>query len=289
MIRTIASAASPRPTARHVTAVRVTAARVTAPGRFLLTLLLLTVLALAGTAAVGQRAAAAERYGDDIQVSSDGVAFEPGRESDEVAYVVRSLNGKSARSYGRDLTRGEQNQGWTAFREAQQAYPDGYCVVWVEVEDASNWHETSGNSVCTATVQPAEPTSTPTPTPTPQPADEETPEATPTPAETESPAGEQAAATEPTPTPTPAPTTTPSASPSATPSPSVSATPSPSPSTTSPGAALLRNIQEQPPAQAQAHAAQDEDLISPLGWVAVLGGGGLLTVGGALLLLRRLT
>jgi hypothetical protein len=253
-----------------------------------LTLLLLTVLALAGTATVGQRAAAAERYGDDIQVSSDGVAFEPGRESDEVAYVVRALNGKSARSYGRDLTRGEQNQGWTAFREARQAYPDGYCVVWVEVEDASSWHETSGNSVCTATVQPAEPTSTPTPTSTPRPADEQTAEPTPTPAVTESPVVEQAPPA-PTQAPTATPTPTPSATPSPTPSPSVSATPSPSPSRTSPGAALLRNIQEQSPAQAQAHVAQDEDLISPLGWVAVLGGGGLLTVGGALLLLRRLT
>lgn len=278
MIRTIASAAATRPTARHATA----------PRRLLLTLLLLTVLALAGTAAVGQRAAAAERYGDDIRVSSDGVSFEPGRESDEVAYVVRSLNGKSARSYGRDLTRGEQNQGWTAFREAVQAYPDGYCVVWVEVEDASSWHETSGNSVCTATVRPAEPTSTPTPTSTPRPADEESPEATPTPAETESPAAEQAA-TDPTSTPTPTPTPTPSASPSPTPTPSVSATPSPSPSTTSPGAGLLRNIQEQSPTQVQAQVAQEEDLLSPLGWVAVLGGGGLLTVGGALLLLRRLT
>lgn len=276
MIRTIASAAATRPMARHATA----------PRRLLLTLLL-SVLALAGTTAAGQRASAAEPYGDDIRVSSDGVSFEPGRESDEVAYVVRSLNGKSARSYGRDLTRGEQNQGWTAFREAVQAYPDGYCVVWVEVEDASSWHETSGDSVCTATVRPAEPTSTPAPASTPRPADEETPEATPTPAETEAPAAEQAAVTEPTPTPTPTPT--PSASPSPTPTPSVTATPSPSPSTTSPGAGLLRNIQEQPPTQAQAHVAQEEDLLSPLGWVAVLGGGGLLTVGGALLLLRRLT
>lgn len=276
MIRTIASAAALRPTARHVTARR----------RLSLTLLLLFVLALVGTAVVGQRAVAAERSGDDIWVSADGVAFERGRESDEVTYVVRSPTSKSARSYSRDLTRSEQNQGWTSFREARQAYPDGYCVVWVEVEDASSWHESGDSSVCTAGEQAPAPTSTPTPTPTPE--AEETTEATPTPTATAPPVAAEPAAPTSTPTPTPTTSSTPSATPSPTPSPTVSATPSPSPSPTS-TPALLPDLGQPAAATVQTPVADEDEVITPLGWVAVLGGGTLLALGGLLVLWRRLT
>ncbi|WP_165362407.1 hypothetical protein, partial [Promicromonospora panici] len=68
-----------------------------------------------------------------------------------------------------------------------------------------------------------------------------------------------------------------------------SSTPSPSPSHTSPGAALLSEIQEQPTVRKQLAAAEQDDVISPLGWVAVLGSGTLLTTGGVLMLWRRLT
>ncbi|MEV0894505.1 hypothetical protein [Promicromonospora sp. MEB111] len=274
MIRTIASAAALRPTARHATARR----------RLALTLLLLFVLALAGTAVVGQRAAAAERSGDDIWVSADGVAFERGRESDEVTYVVRSPTSKSARSYSRDLTRTEQNHGWTSFREARQAYPDGYCVVWVEVEDASSWHESADSSVCTAAEQAPAPTSTPTSTPTPT--AEETTEATPTPTATAPPVAAEPAAPSSTPTPTPTPSPTVSATPS--PSPTASTTPSPSPSATS-APTLLHDLGQPAAVHAQTRAADEKEVISPLGWVAVLGGGTLLAVGGLLMLWRRLT
>ncbi|MFI2361914.1 hypothetical protein [Promicromonospora sp. NPDC019610] len=286
MIRTTASAAALRPTARHVTAPRVTAPHVPARRRLSLTLLLVCVLALAGTAVVGQRAAATERSGDDIWVSADGVAFERGRESDEVTYVVRSPTSKSARSYSRDLTRSEQNQGWTSFREARQAYPDGYCVVWVEVEDASSWHESGDNSVCTAVEQAPAPTSTPTPTATPT--AEETSGATPTPTATAPPAAAEPAAPTSTPTPTPTPSPTASATAGPTPSPTVSATPSPSPSPTS-TPALLHDLGEPAAATVQTPVADDDEVITPLGWVAVLGGGTLLALGGLLMLWRRLT
>ncbi|MFJ3403212.1 hypothetical protein [Promicromonospora sp. NPDC090134] len=274
MIRTIASAAALRPTARHATARR----------RLSLTLFLLFVLALVGTAVVGQQATAAERSGDDIWVSADGVAFERGRESDEVTYVVRSPTSKSARSYSRDLTRSEQNHGWTSFREAQQAYPDGYCVVWVEVEDASSWHESGDSSVCTAAEQAPAPTSTPTPTP----AAEETTEATPTPTATAPPVAAEPAAPSAAPTPTPTTGPTASATPSPTPSATVSATPSPSPSTTS-TPALLHDLGQPAAATVQTPVADEDEVITPLGWVAVLGGGTLLALGGLLMLWRRLT
>uniref|UniRef100_UPI0013ED5B42 hypothetical protein n=1 Tax=Promicromonospora panici TaxID=2219658 RepID=UPI0013ED5B42 len=141
MIRATASAATPRPTVGD------------APGRrpALLLPLLLTVLALVGAAAVAQRAAAAEHYRDEIWVSVDGVAFERGSESDEVSYVVRPLGSRGGgQAFSRELGRNEQNNGWAAFWEAREAYPDGYCVVWVEVEDASNWHETEDSTACTA-------------------------------------------------------------------------------------------------------------------------------------------
>ncbi|GAA2236464.1 hypothetical protein GCM10010413_41010 [Promicromonospora sukumoe] len=286
MIRPSASAVALRPTARHAPVRR----------RLLLTLLLLVVLALVGTAAVGQRAVAAEAYADNIWVSADGVAFERGRESDQVTYVVRSLSSKSARSYSRDLTRNEQSSGWTSFWEARRAYPDGYCVVWVEVEDASNWHESGGNTMCTAAEQAPAPTATSTPTPTPAPAETEEPAPTPTapavaepagPAQPAGPAEPDRPAQDPTPTPTPtaAPSPTSSPTPASTPSP----TPTPSPSDTSAGAAVVQNLQGRSTAQAQLRTAEEDDVISPLGWVAVLGGGTLLTVGGALMLLRRLT
>jgi hypothetical protein len=245
VIRAIASSATLRPTACR------------APARRLLqlTLLLLTLLALVGTA-VGQRAAAAEGPRGDISVSPDGVAFEHGGKSDAVAYVVRPVGASGERSFSRDLTRDEQSAGWAAFWEAREAYPDGYCVVWVEVEDASTWSETGSTTACTT----AEPTPTSTPTKKNNKATADPP-ATPTPTHT------------PTHTPTPTP----------------SGTPTPSPSHTSPEAALVQNIQDQPAVRTQLDAAENDEMISPLGWVAVLGGGAVLTAGGVLLLWRRLT
>ena len=272
MIRATASAAAPRPTAHHATARR----------RLPLTLLLLTVLALVGTAAVGQRAAAAEPWrDDDIWVNADGVAFESGRESDAVAYTVRPVGSDDERSFWRDLTRGEQNSGWAAFQEARQAYTDGYCVVWVEVEDADDWHETEDSTACYV----VEPTATATPTPTPTP--KKTDKATPAPTPTVTPTRAEPEVVAPTPTPVPTPTPTPT--PSATPSPTASSTPAPSPSHTSPEAALVQGLQQQSVAQAQGVAVEENEVISPEGWVAVLGGGALLTAGGALVLWRRLT
>ena len=252
-----------------------------------LLVLLLTALALVGTVAVGQRAAADERWRDDIWVSVDGVAFQRGGESDEVAYVVRPVGTyRGSQAFSRDLSRDEQNRGWAAFWEARQAFPDGYCVVWVEVEDASNWHESEDGPACNAADTAA--TSTPTPTPTPtkadKPAQNQAPaaaqepaqpkakeqEAAPTPSETPT------ASESPTPTPTPTPSPTPSATPSSTPSPSPSRTPSAAP--------LPQNVHE----PRSAVAAEQDEIISPLGWVAVLGVGGLLTVGGLLMLWRRL-
>ncbi len=256
-------------------------------------LLLLTVLALGSSTVAGQRATAAERSNDNIWVNVDGVAFERGRESDEVAYVVRPPGERrGGRAFSRELTREEQDHGWAAFWEARQAYPDGYCVVWVEVEDASSWHESRNNTACWGNPQQA-PTSTPTPTPTPSETDKPTQgraPAAPKPARPQPPAESPTPSSTPTPTatPTPTPTPTPSASPSPSPSPSVSSTPSPSPSHTSPQAALLQNLREQQKPQTQAVAVQQDEIISPLGWVAVLGSGALLTAGGVLLLWRRL-
>ena len=52
----------------------------------------------------------------------------------------------------------------------------------------------------------------------------------------------------------------------------------------------MQDLRGQHSVRTQVDAAGERDeVISPLGWVAVLGGGALLTVGGALLLLRRLT
>lgn len=266
MIRATASVAVLRPTARRATTHR----------RLLLTLLLLTVLALVGTAAVGQRAAAVETWGDDdIQVNADGVAFESGQESDEVAYTVRPAGSDDERTFWRDLTRGEQNSGWAAFREARQTYADGYCVVWVEVEDADDWHETEDSTACYV----VEPAATSTPTPTPKKNDK----ATPTPTATPTHAEPEVVA------PTPVPTPTPTSTPSPTSSPTASSTPTPSPSHTSPEAALVQGLQEQSVAKAQGVAVEEDEIISPEGWVAVLGGGALLTAGGALVLWRRLT
>jgi hypothetical protein len=288
VIRATASATTPQPTVRA------------APARrpVLLVLLLLTTLALGSSAAVGQRATAAAYSNDNIWVSVDGVAFERGSRSDEVAYVVRPPGERrGGRAFSRELTRDEQNSGWAAFSEARQAYPDGYCVVWVEVEDASSWHESGNNTACRGNPQQAAPTSTPTPTPTPPKADEpaqgQAP-AAPKPARQPAPVAEDSPAPSSTPTPTPSPTPstptptpTPSASPS--PSPSASSTPSPSPSHTSPQAALLQNLRDQQKPQTQAVAVQQDEIISPLGWVAVLGAGALLAAGGLLLLWRRLT
>ncbi|WP_189669196.1 hypothetical protein [Promicromonospora soli] len=227
--------------------------------------------------AVGQRAAADEQpRGDDIWVSADGVTFQSSRESDEVAYVVRPVGSDTERSYSRNLTQDEQDSGWAGFWEARSAYPNGYCVVWVEVEDSSNWRETGNSTACSA----AEPTSTPTPTSTAKKNDKPRPAT----AEEPTPVRGNAAVT-PTSTPTPSPTPTPT--PSATTSPSTSSTPTPSPSHTSPEAALLQNLQDQPAVRVRADAEGDE-MISPLGWVAVLGGGAVLTAGGVLLLWRRL-
>ncbi|WP_454851065.1 hypothetical protein [Promicromonospora soli] len=253
MIRASASAALPRPTAYDVTARR----------PLLLVLLLVTMFALVGTA-VGQSAAAAERTpGDEIWVNADGVTFDRGRQNDEVAYVVRAVGSRDEQAFSRELTRDEQTSGWAAFREAREAYPNGYCVVSVEVGDAGTWRETGSTSACNATE------------PTPKaPATKKDERATPTPTPTPTPV-------QPTPTPTP----TPSPSPSATPSDASS----PSPSHTSPEAALMQNLQNQPPVAESDAAAEQGDVISPLGWVAVLGGGVLLTTGGVLVLWRRLT
>jgi len=139
VIRATASDAPPRPRVRD------TAARRPA----LLILLLLTVLALVGTDVVEQRAAASESYRDNIWVNADGVAFERDGESDELAYVVRPLGQRNGgQAYSRQLTRDERNNGWAMFWEARYNYPDGYCVVWVEVEDASNWHESDSSTAC---------------------------------------------------------------------------------------------------------------------------------------------
>jgi hypothetical protein len=255
---------------------RMTACRAPARRLFQLGLLLLTAFALVSTAG-GQRAAADEQpRGDDIWVNSDGVAFQSSRESDEVAYVVRPVGSDNERSFSRDLTQDEQDSGWAGFWEARSAYPNGYCVVWVEVEDASNWRETGNSTACSA----AEPTSTTTPTPTPTAKKNDKPK----------PARGNAAVmptSTPTPTPSPTPTPTPTPTPSATPSPTPSSTPTPSPSHTSPEAALLQNLQDQPAVRVRADAEGDE-MISPLGWVAVLGGGAVLTAGGVLLLWRSL-
>jgi hypothetical protein len=256
VIRAAASAALPRPTAYDATARR----------PLLLVLLLVTMFVLVGTA-VGQSAAANERMpGDEIWVSADGVAFDRGRQNDKVAYVVRAVGSRDERAFSRELTRDEQTSGWAAFREAREAYPNGYCVVSVEVEDAGAWRETGNTSACSATE--------PTPKP---PATKKDDAATPTP----------------TPTPTPVQPTTPAPTPTPTPSPSPSPTPSdassPSPSHTSPEAALVQNLQNQPPVAESDAAAEQDDVISPLGWVAVLGSGALLTAGGALVLWRRIT
>ena len=266
-----------------------------APARrpVLLTLFLLTVLALVGTVAVAQRAAASEQYRDDIWVNVDGVAFERGSESDEVAYVVRPLGSRGGgQAYSRDLSRNEQYNGWAPFWEARQAYPDGYCVVWVEVEDASNWHEAEGRTACTAeepATEPEEPTPTPTapkdtepsqeapPEPVSAPAAEPASTPTPTPAETTAPAP----AAPPSPTPTPSPTPSPTAT--STPS------PSPSPSQSESAATVLQEVQEQRTVRTPVDAAEQDEVISPLGWVAVLGSGTLLTAGGVLMLWRRFT
>ncbi|MEU4364471.1 hypothetical protein [Promicromonospora sp. NPDC023987] len=284
MTRATASAATPRPTVRNAPARR--------PLRQVLLLLLLTVLALPGTAAVGQRAAAAERWSDDIWVNADGVAFQRGSGSDEVAYVVRPAGARrGGQAYSRDLTRDEQNHGWTTFWEAKQAYPDGYCVVWVEVEDASSWHESEGSTACTAS-RPAM-RSTPTPTPTATQADESAPVETPRPRQRPAPEPEEPQVTAstpsvaPPPSPTPTPTSTPT--PSATPSPSGSSTPEPSPSRTPSEVELLQGMSTRQGPEAQAVPAGEGEVISPLGWVAVLGVGALLTTGGLLVLWRRLT
>lgn len=280
---------------------RVPSAVRSAPARrpALLILLLLTVLALVGTVVVGLRAAAAERSGDDIWVSADGVAFQRGDESDKLAYVVRPVAGQGGgKAFHRDLTREEQRSGWAPFQEARHAYPDGYCVMWVEIEDASNWHTSQHRTACTAARPTA--TSTPTPTPSAAPAEEPAPQQDPSPTAVpvEPRAQEQAApqapaapdVPEPTPTPSAsAPTPTPTPTPSATPSRSASASSSPRPSRshTSPEAALVQSLRERQGDQAQA-VSVDEEIISPLGWVAVLGSGAVLTAGGLLVLWRRL-
>lgn len=285
MIRATASAAPPRPSTGSTSARR----------PVLLVLLLTTVLALVGTAAVAQRAAASERYRDDIWVHAHGVAFQRGSESDEVAYVVRPLGSRGdGRAYSRELSRTEQYNGWAPFREAERAYPDGYCVVWVEVEDASSWHEADGRRACTAeepAAAPPEPTPTPAPTREAEPAQDATPRSTPTPdperepasTPTPTPAGTTA------PTPDPVPSPTPTVPPSPTPSPTASSTPSPSPSQSASAMTFLDDLQEQPTTRTQVDAAEQDEIISPLGWVAVLGSGTLLTTGGALMLWRRFT
>lgn len=283
MIRATASDATPRPRVRDASARR--------PA--LLILLLLTVLALAGTAAAGPRAAAAEAWRDSIWVNADGVAFERDGDSDELAYVVRPVGQRNGgQAFSRELTWDERNNGWAMFWEARNNYPDGYCVVWVEVEDASSWHESKGSTACRGDDQPPA-TETPTPAPTPtraeRPAQGQRPAPAPKPARPE--AQDEAARPTPTPssTPTPTLTPTPTPTPSATPSPSVSSTPSPSPTPTPADANLLRGLNDQQGPRTQAVAIRQDDVISPLGWVAVLGSGAVLTVGGVLVLWRRLT
>lgn len=305
MIRATAHAATPRRRVR-----RTTARRVLPPVGMLMTLLAL--VAPAG----GQHAAADERpRGGDIQVVAAGVAFEPGPWNDGVAYVIRPWGSHDdGQAFFRTLTQEEQSSGWAAFWEAGSSYPGGYCLVWVEVENAGSWHETGGDSVCTA----AEPAAAPAP---PQaagtndralaatadepsgPATVRSPEPSPVP-------------TSPTPTSMPAPTPTPnapapSASPSASPTgfstPSVAPSPSPSSTTpgtaretapeaapgttpeTTPGTASAQDAGEQPAARMRAGAAEQHDIISPLGWVAVLGGGAVLTASGTLVLWHRFT
>lgn len=280
VIRATASYATPRPR------VRGTAARRPA----LLILLLLTVLVLVGTDVVEQRAAAAESYRDDIWVNADGVAFERDGDSDEVAYVVRPLGQRNGgQAYSRQLTRDERDNGWAMFWEARYNYPDGYCVVWVEVEDASNWHESEGSTACRGDDQPATETPTPTPTPTQteRPAQGQRPAPAPKPARPEP--QDDAATPTPTPSSTPTPTPTSTPTPSATPSPSVSSTPSPSPTPTPSDTDALQGLYEQQGPRTQAVAIRQDEVISPLGWVAVLGSGAVLTAGGVLMLWRRLT
>lgn len=282
MIRATASAVALRPRAGSASARR----------PVLLALILLTTLALVGTAAA-QRAAAAEHYRDDIWVSVDGVAFERGWENDEVAYVVRPLGSRGGQAYSRELSRNEQNSGWAPFWEARRAYPDGYCVVWVEVEDASSWHETEDSTACTAEEPAAAPPQEPTPTPTATKNTKPSQAATPKPAAT--PPAEPASTPTPTPAettaPTPTPARTPTPTPSPTPSPTATSTPSPSPSPSASASevTLLRETQEQPAVRTQVDAAEQDEIISPLGWVAVLGSGTLLTAGGVLMLWRRFT
>ncbi|MFI9489112.1 hypothetical protein ACIG47_22185 [Promicromonospora sp. NPDC052451] len=280
MIRATAPVAPSRPTARS--------ARTRRAGT--LSLLLTALLALAGTA-VGGTTATAEVSGDEIWVSVDGVAFEPGRESDELAYVVRPVGSRyGGQAYDRDLTRDEQRSGWAAFTEARRSFPDGYCVVWVEVEDASSWHESDEQAVCSATepAESTEPTSTPTPTAT---KTRPTQAATPRPGagqpgSTPTPVTSDPAEAEPS-SPAPTPSASPSPSPSA--SPSASASPSPSPSPTALSGALMPSIPPQSPVRARVDAGQEQEVVTPLGWVAVLATGAALTAGGLLMLWRRLT
>jgi hypothetical protein len=283
VIRATASAATPRSTVRDASQRR------PALLSLLLMTLLTALLALVGTAAVGQPAAAVEPYGDDIWVSVDGVAFEGDGESDEVAYVVRPLGSrKDGQAYSRELSRDERYSGWAAFHEARQAYPDGYCVVWVEVEDASNWHESEDSTACSAEdPDPAPAPQKPTPKPTATKDAKPTPAATPKPEQppAAAPAPTPATAESATPTPTPSPTQTPSPTPSAT----ASGTPSPSPSHTPSAGALVQDLVQQPAVRTTVDAAQQDEVISPIGWVAVLAGGVLLTAGGLLMLWRRLT
>lgn len=277
MIRATASTARLRSTAQGSRARRAA----------LVPVLVATAFALVSGVVVGPGAAAAELDDDELRVSAAGVAFEPSRWTDELAYVVRPAgSGRGGQAFTRRLSRDEQRAGWAAFWEAHQRYPDGYCVVWVEVEDTGTWHDPGQGSACTAappptaqpTPAPTATTSRPTPAPTPEPG---RPEPTPTPDPT------PAASKTPSPTPTPSASATPS--PSA--SPSATSTPSPSPSRALPTAALMEGIppQQPPPARTQAGAVEEHELISPLGWVAVLGTGAGLTAGGLLLLWRRLT
>lgn len=279
MIRATARSVPPGPGPRGARSGRAAAA--------VPTLLVAASLLLGGVVTAPGAAASSTA---DVDVSTDGVAFRPGYRSDEVAYVVLPVGSRhGGQAYTRRLTRDEQRSGWAAFWEARQAYPDGYCVVWVEVEDAGTWHDPGRGSACTAA---AEPTSAPTPTADPAPAPTQPPQAA---EPTRSPRPERPQATQaPVPAPPASPASTPTASPSPTPSPTPSATasasPSPSPATT-PTAALLQGVptQEPPPARTQAVAVQEDELITPLGWVGVLGAGALLAVGGLLLLWRRLT
>ena len=308
MIRATAHAAPPRPAARRTTA-----------RRLLLPIgALMTLLALVGPAVVGQQAVAYEPpRGGGIQVVTAGVAFTPGQWSDGVAYVIRPWGSRDdGQAFSRTLTPEEQSSGWAAFWEAGSAYPDGYCLVWVEVENAGSWHETGRDSVCTATepttaaapphaarmndralaataAEPSAPATVSPPKPAPAPsAPPPTPMSTPAPTSARPP------------TPTPAPVLSPSTSAAST-GPSTPATTSPSPSSTSPdttrgttpettpgaatGPATAQDAGEQPTARTQAGAAEQQEIISPLGWVAVLGGGAVLTAGGTLVLWHRFT